>query len=60
MDLPFHDLLPQKPNEHEPEQAESIHCHFCGEVVLPFLRQGYLHQTRNDSLRVFSFWPLGP
>jgi hypothetical protein len=59
-DLPADDLLPHEPSEHTTPQAESLHCDFCGKVVLPFLRNGYLRHHVEDQLRCFSSWPLGP
>lgn len=54
--LPPHGLLPDQPNE-ELRQTKEIHCHFCGELVSPLLRHGFLHY---EAGLVSSSWPLGP
>src|ERR1700758_1629134 len=40
-DLPSDDLLPSKPNEGKSQQPDALYCHFCGEPVSFFLRNGY-------------------
>ena len=55
--LPPNGVLPERPNEPSTRQVCVTHCHFCGEPVSLFLRNGFLrHRERVD----FSSWPLGP
>ena len=58
-DLPLNDLLPNKPSEDKSRQVDQVCCHFCGELVSPFLRTGYLRHHRHQSYDSAS-WPLGP
>jgi hypothetical protein len=58
--LPPNDLLPVEPSEGRPWQTEPILCHFCGEVVSSFLRNGYLRHHVQDQSRCSSSWPLAP
>jgi hypothetical protein len=55
--LPPNDVLPDRPNERPSRQVCTAHCHFCGEPVSLFLRNGFLRHHMNDGL---SSWPLGP
>lgn len=57
-DLSPNDLLQGKPSEGK--QTDSACCHFCGESVLPFLRNGFLRHSKNKQLHDPSCWPLGP
>jgi hypothetical protein len=59
-DLPSHDVLPRKPNEHKVQQEKKMYCDFCGEVVSPFLRNGYLRYHIHEKSPRSSPWPLGP
>jgi hypothetical protein len=56
-DLPAHDVLPDRPDEGRTQLVDTTRCHFCGDVVSHFLRNGFLRHHRND---VSSSWPLGP
>jgi predicted GIY-YIG superfamily endonuclease len=58
--LPPNDLLPEVPNEKKWCVREFICCHFCGEAVSQFLRNGYLRHHKNHQTHDFSSWPLGP
>ena len=58
--LPPNDLLPVEPNEGKSGQSEPILCHFCGEVVSSFLRNGYLRHHIQESLLRSPSWPLAP
>ena len=55
--LPPNDVLPRQPNERPSWQVSTARCHFCGEPVSLFLRNGFLHHHMRD---VLSSWPLGP
>lgn len=59
-DLPPNDLLPSEPNEDTSRQPNALYCHFCGEPVSSFLRNGYLRHHRNEKSVYSSSWPLGP
>lgn len=58
--LPPNDLLSVEPNEGKLRQPEPIFCHFCGEVVSSFLRNGYLRHHVQDESHDSSSWPLAP
>ncbi len=58
--LPPNDLLPREPNEYTTQASELVHCNFCGKVVSPFLRNGYLRHSQQDQSRRFSSLALGP
>lgn len=58
-DLPVHDLLLAKPSGNTSWPIELRHCHFCGETVSPFLRNGFLRDLRKHQSNDFSSWPLG-
>jgi len=45
-DLPLHALLQNAPDECEVKPKETTCCHFCGEFVSAFLRNGYLGHYR--------------
>jgi hypothetical protein len=59
-DLPPNDLLSNEPNEDKSRQPDALYCHFCGEPVSSFLRNGYLRYHRNEKSVYSSSWPLGP
>jgi hypothetical protein len=59
-DLPPNDLLPNRPNEDKSQRSNELYCHFCGEPVSSFLRNGYLRHHRNEKSVYSSSWPLGP
>ena len=55
--MPPNDVLPNRPNERPSRQACTDYCHFCGEPVSLFLRNGFLRHHVSDGS---SSWPLGP
>lgn len=54
--VPPNDLLHPDKNTDKKTVSESLHCHFCGKGVSPYLRNGYLrHHVRykaNNVLRI--------
>jgi len=59
-DSPLNDLLPREPNGDKSRLMEPLYCHFCGEAVSPFLRNGFLRHHRNNKSHSSPSWPLGP
>ena len=55
--LPLNDVLPGKPDEGQSPPVSTTRCHFCGDEVSLFLRNGFLRHHRSDAL---PSWPLGP
>jgi hypothetical protein len=55
--LPAYDLLPDRLDEGKSQPSNTTHCHFCGNIVPLFLRNGFLRHHKDNH---FSSWPLGP
>ena len=59
-DLPPNDLLFGAPKQDKLRHGEPIFCHFCDQIVSPFLRDGYLRHDKKEQSHYSSSWPLAP
>ena len=58
--LPPHDLLSASPSKGSFPQRGLIICHFCDQMVSPFLRHGFLYRDKSEQSGDVSSWPLAP